>query len=94
MTYFSSCLNQHEPWFQFKHDCVRHLAFTLASPNIISQVPEELRLETPFELHSTSFWLQQYDHYVQRLKALDQDPSPLLEFVGQLRSTRIGQRFE
>lgn len=94
MTYFSSCLNQHEPWFQFKHDCVRHLAFTLASPNIISQVPEELRLETPFELHSTSFWLQQYDHYVQRLKALDQDPSPLLEFLGQLRSTRIGLRFE
>lgn len=31
-----------EPWLQFKHPAIRQLAFSLASPNILKSLPQEL----------------------------------------------------
>ncbi|ENX63067.1 hypothetical protein F885_01066 [Acinetobacter higginsii] len=35
-----------------------------------------------------------YQNYEQRLKQLDQQPQPLIDFLAQLKSTRLGLRFE
>lgn len=83
-----------EPWQQYKTPCVRQLAFCLASPNIIQEIPEELELQHHFELHQETFWQSIFEQYQPRLAALDRDPSPLLIFLQQLKSTRLGLRFE
>ncbi|MBU3848144.1 MAG: DUF1853 family protein [Candidatus Acinetobacter avistercoris] len=84
----------YEPWLQFKHPIVRQLAFCIASPNIIRAIPEELKLIHEFKLHDDHFWQSQFAHYQTRLLQLDQDPTTLLQFLGQLKSTRLGLRFE
>ncbi|UUM28829.1 DUF1853 family protein [Acinetobacter colistiniresistens] len=83
-----------EPWLQFKHPIVRHLAFCIASPNILAQIPPDLNIKHPFELHSNQNWLDHYLGYENRLKQLDQQPQPLIDFLAQLKSTRLGLRFE
>ncbi len=83
-----------EPWKQFQHSAVRQLAFSIASPNILSSIPSELSLQHAFDLHPNVFWQQQYENYHPRLLELDQNPQPLIDFLARLKSTRLGLRFE
>ena len=83
-----------EPWKQFQHSAVRQLAFSIASPNILSNIPSELSLQHAFNLHPNAFWQQQYENYHPRLLELDQNPQPLIDFLARLKSTRLGLRFE
>lgn len=83
-----------EPWLQFQHAAVRQLAFTIASPNILRELPKQLTVVHAFELHNDQFWQKQYQRYEPRLQQLDQNPDELLQFLAQLKSTRLGLRFE
>jgi uncharacterized protein len=83
-----------EPWLKYQHSIVRQLAFCIASPNIIQSHPHELVIQNHFDLHDTAFWQQQFIAFQTRLNELDQNPSPLIEFLQQLKSTRLGLRFE
>lgn len=83
-----------EPWLRFKHPLVRQLAFCIASPNILTSVPCDLTIENSFELHCDTTWSELYTRYESRLLELDQDPQALIDFLAQLRSTRLGLRFE
>lgn len=83
-----------EPWHQFKKPIVRQLAFSIASPNIVLSLPPDLNIKYEFQLHDSDFWHQQYQNYEARLFELDQDSRALDQFVAQLKSTRLGLRFE
>ena len=83
-----------EPWLQFKQPIVRQLAFCIASPNILTKIPDDLKIENYFELHSNTVWQEHYQAYEVRLQQLDQQPQPLIEFMARLKSTRLGLRFE
>ena len=83
-----------EPWLQFSTPIVRQLAFAVASPNIMRQIPQDLVLTHHFSLHDDDVWQQHYLDYLPKLKRLDQNPNPLLDFVAKLKSTRLGLRFE
>ena len=91
-----SRLNQNfvETWQCYQHPLVRQLAFAVGSPNILSGLPDELTIVHGFELHNNQHWQQHLQHYHPRLKYLDQHPQELEDFVGQLKSTRLGLRFE
>lgn len=83
-----------EPWLNFRNPLVRQLAFSVASPNILQQLPPALEQRYGFDFHPTDCWLQHFDHYQSRLKHLDQHPAALEDFLSQLKSTRLGLRFE
>lgn len=83
-----------EPWLKYRHPIVRQLAFCIASPNIIQTVPQALLVHHHFELHDTQFWQQQFIAFKTRLDELDHNPTPLITFLQQLKSTRLGLRFE
>lgn len=83
-----------EPWLSYTHPIVRQLAFCIASPSIIQNLPKELDIQNHFELHDAQFWQNQYHLYQDRLAELDQNPEPLIQFLQQLKSTRLGLRFE
>lgn len=83
-----------EPWLQFSTPIVRQLGFAIASHNIVRQIPQELVLENHFELHPDQLWQQHFLDYLPKLKQLDTQPQPLLDFVAKLKSTRLGLRFE
>lgn len=83
-----------EPWLQFKNAIVRQLAFAIASPNLLRSTPHELQMQHPFSWHSDQVWKQHYENYLPRLYALDLNPEPLIRFFNQLKSTRLGLRFE
>ena len=90
-------ISQHqlfEPWLQFKHPLVRQLAFAVASPNILSALPSELDIQHTFHFHPSQIWQQHFQTYLPRLKQLDQGPKELEDFMAQLKSTRLGLRFE
>lgn len=90
-------ISQHqlfEPWLQFKHPLVRQLAFAVASPNILSALPSELAIVHAFLFHPSEHWQQHFQRYLPRLKQLDQAPKELEDFMVQLKSTRLGLRFE
>ena len=91
-----SSLNQNlvEAWQHFQHPLVRQLAFAVGSPNLLSQLPDELEVVHAFELHDTQTWQQHLQNYYPRLEYLDQHPEALQQFVQQLKSTRLGLRFE
>ena len=84
----------HEPWLQFKNLLVRQLAFCVCSPNTLSSIPPELELKHAFALHNTETWTTHFQHYNARLLHLDQHPQELEVFLQQLKSTRLGLRFE
>lgn len=86
--------NLFEPWLNFHNPIVRQLAFAIASPNIIKQIPDELTLVHRFALHDDAFWQKQFFQYQSRLNELDQNPDELIQFLAQLKSTRLGLRFE
>lgn len=83
-----------EPWLNFKNPIVRQLAFAIASPNILSVIPDELIIKNYFCLHDNATWQMLYQNYEKRLFQLDQQPQPLYDFLARLKSTRLGLRFE
>ncbi|MCU4550077.1 DUF1853 family protein [Acinetobacter pittii] len=83
-----------EPWLQFQHPIVRQLAFCIASPNLLCQLPKSFSIQHDFKLHPTEVWEEHFQNYLPRLKELDQSPEPLIQFLSQLKSTRLGLRFE
>jgi len=83
-----------EPWLQFQHPIVRQLAFCIASPNLLCQLPKNLCIQHPFKLHPSEFWEVHFQNYLPRLEELDQSPEPLIQFLSRLKSTRLGLRFE
>lgn len=83
-----------EPWLQFKNLLVRQLAFCVASPNILAAIPPELVLKHSFQLHANKTWARHFQNYRSRLLYLDQHPQELEMFLQQLKSTRLGLRFE
>lgn len=83
-----------EPWLHYKNPLVRQLAFTVASPNILSAYPEQFVIQQPFQLHAHNLWQEYFDLYQPRLNFLDQHPNELENFLNQLKSTRLGLRFE
>lgn len=83
-----------EPWLQFQHPIVRQLAFCIASPDLLCQIPKSLDIQHHFKLHTSEFWEVHFQNYLPRLKELDQTPEPLIQFLSQLKSTRLGLRFE
>ncbi|MCU7698528.1 DUF1853 family protein [Acinetobacter sp. AYS6] len=83
-----------EPWLQFQHPIVRQLAFCIASPNLLCQLPKNLCIQHSFKLHPNEFWEVHFQNYLPRLEELDQSPEPLIQFLSRLKSTRLGLRFE
>ncbi|MDN5512476.1 DUF1853 family protein [Acinetobacter sp.] len=83
-----------EPWLQFKNLLVRQLAFCVCSPNILSDTPAELVLKHAFQFHDNAIWYGHFENYRARLLYLDQHPQELEIFLQQLKSTRLGLRFE
>jgi hypothetical protein len=83
-----------EPWLQFQHPIVRQLAFCIASPDLLCQIPKSLCIQHLFKIHTSEFWEVHFQNYLPRLKELDQTPEPLIQFLSQLKSTRLGLRFE
>ena len=83
-----------EPWKQFREPMVRHLAFAVASPNILSHLPNDLEIKHDFNLHKDFIWEAHFKNYASKLNFLDQHPDQLHQFLGQLKSTRLGLRFE
>lgn len=83
-----------EPWLQFKNLLVRQLAFCVSSPNILATIPPELVLKHSFQLHTNEIWARHFQNYHSRLLYLDQHPQELEIFLQQLKSTRLGLRFE
>ena len=94
MPFSSLKQNLVEVWQGYQHPLVRQLAFAVGSPNILSNIPDELELIHHFELHDSQTWQQHLHYYHPRLEFLDQHPEELIEFVQQLKSTRLGLRFE
>ena len=83
-----------EPWLNFKNPLVRQLAFSIASPNILKTYPDQFQIQQSFQLHSETLWQQFFYLYQPRLLHLDQHPQALEDFLNQLKSTRLGLRFE
>lgn len=75
----------------FYHPDVRNLAWVLASPSLLSFLPE---FNQPLVVFDNAFWRQQYTAYLPRLQALDANPSPLIEFLAQHKNHRLGYYFE
>ena len=88
------CSAYFEPWKNYRHPLVRQLAFAIASPNLIRHIPEEINAFYEISLHPLSDWKLFYYSYASRLQSLDQDPTPLIQFLSQIKSTRLGLRFE
>lgn len=83
-----------EPWYDYHDPLVRQLCFAIASFNLLKFFPTALTQRTDIQFHDDTFWREIYECYQPRLKALDQHPAPLYEFVQQIKSTRLGLRFE
>ncbi len=49
-----------EVWLTYKTPLIRQLAFSVASPNILSAVPEQLPIQHTFEFHANAFWQKHY----------------------------------
>lgn len=94
MSFSAATTTLFEPWLQYQHPLVRQLAFCIASPNILQQLPDELTVVHNFQLHPDPVWQQHWKNYHPRLVALDQNPEELQLFLQKLKSTRLGLRFE
>ena len=69
----SSDSSNYAPWEQFKRPYVRDLAYVLACPNVLTHwidfSPNQNNYD--IEVHSSEFWLTQFEAYQQRLHELD-----------------------
>ncbi|OTG85395.1 hypothetical protein B9T31_11380 [Acinetobacter sp. ANC 4558] len=84
----------HEAWLTYKTPEVQQLAFSLLSPNIIREIPNQLPIQHKFDLHTDQHWQDMYKCYTPRLQQLDLYPDELHQFLNKLKSTRLGLRFE
>lgn len=84
----------YQPWLDYHSASVRQLAFAIASPNLMQFFPSELGIQDAIQLHCNTDWQKFYAHYQPRLKQLDLEPYPLEHFLQQIKSTRLGLRFE
>lgn len=76
----------------FKHRCVRDLAWVIASPPLVSGVFENKGYETKWWSHADC--LKELEDCKPMLQRLDEDPQALLNHLKQLKSKRLGLRFE
>ncbi len=77
---------------EFRHQCVRDLAWAIASPPLLSQVVSKAAQHCAWP---PSQWYQQlYDESLPWLKKLDSDPSALEALIGKQRDRRLGKYFE
>ncbi len=83
-----------EPWYGYSDPLVRQLSFAIASFNLLKNFPTELTQRTDIQFHNDAFWRKMYNCYQPRLKTLDENPTPLYTFLQQIKSTRLGLRFE
>lgn len=88
------CSAYFEPWNNYQHPLVRQLAFAIASPNLLQHLPTEISSQYPIFLHPLKDWQNFYYSYAARLQALDKEPQVLIDFLAQIKSTRLGLRFE
>ena len=76
------------PITSYQHSCVQDLAWVIRSAPVISG------------MHNQSSWLSQtwceteYQACLPQLLALDKHPEPLISALSQLKTRRLGERFE
>ena len=90
-------ISQHqlfEPWLQFETSIGSPVGFCCSKSKHLSALPLELDIQHAFHFHPSQIWQQHFQTYLPRLKQLDQDPKELEDFMAQLKSTRLGLRFE
>ena len=73
---------------RFKHPVVRDLAWVIASPPLVSG-----------EYKGVHWWdnnacIEEYKACLPKLIQLDNEPSPLVNYLASLKSGRLGMRFE
>lgn len=83
-----------EPWKNYQTPIVRQLAFAIASPNLIHSFPHDIRVKKNIDFHTLTDWQTFYLAYQPRLIELDHNSTELLNFLTQIKSTRLGLRFE
>ncbi|RZU38374.1 hypothetical protein EV700_2305 [Fluviicoccus keumensis] len=75
----------------WRHPDVRNLAWALASPALLRELPDSAH---PVRILDDRFWLPLFAAYRPRLDALERDPSPLVEFLAAHKNHRLGYYFE
>jgi hypothetical protein len=81
-------------WLSVRHPDVRDLAFAIASPPLLLGWPPDIQPTADIEWPDAAFWQQQFDHYLPRLRQLDQHPTALVQHLSALKTQRLGVRFE
>ncbi len=81
-------------WLNFRQPAIRDLAFAIASPPLLKNWPAGLAPRRIIDLPDHRFWQSHFQRYLPRLRALDDDPTPLDEALAKLSSSRLGIRFE
>ncbi len=79
------------PWDAWRHPDVRNLAWVLASPALLRELPDSAH---PVRVLDDRFWQPLFDAYRPRLDALERDPLPLTEFLNAHKNHRLGYYFE
>jgi hypothetical protein len=78
-------------WQNYYSPHVRNLAWVLASPALLSYLPN---FNEPLTVLDDDFWQQQYRAYIPKLQQLDLNPQPLEDFLAQHKNHRLGYYFE
>ncbi len=78
-------------WKNYYHPDVRNLAWVLASPSLLSFLPE---FNQALKVLDDDFWRQQYETYLPRLQQLEQNPQELELFLAAHNNHRLGYYFE
>lgn len=78
-------------WQNYYHPHVRNLAWVLASPALLSYLPN---FNQPLTVFDDDFWQQQYLAYIPKLQQLDLNPQLLEDFLAQHKNHRLGYYFE
>jgi len=80
--------------FHYKNLYVRELAWVMCSPNLLVPTRRSQRSALELPLVWDSDCRAYYQRFASRLDQLESDPSELLEWLSDLKSSRIGLRFE
>lgn len=79
------------PWTNYYHPDVRHLAWVLSSPVLLSYLPH---FKPALTILDDDFWHTHYTAYIPKLQQLDLNPQPLEDFLVQHKNHRLGYYFE
>lgn len=79
------------PWHTFTHPHVRNLAWVIASPSLLSYLPNT---DYAVDVLGDDFWQQHYLAYLPKLQLLDNYPQALEQFLSQHPHHRLGYYFE